>query len=79
MNRVPIPPATGADKSLLTKLAERAARLSVAGNADGLRKTEREIDHLVYKLYDLTPEEIKIVEGLPVRDLTQTGENENAD
>jgi len=23
---------------------------------------EREIDHLVYKLYDLTPEEIKIVE-----------------
>ena len=24
---------------------------------------EREIDQLVYKLYDLTPEEIKIVEG----------------
>ena len=30
---------------------------------------EKEIDQLVYKLYDFTPEEIKIVEG----------ENENAD
>lgn len=28
-----------------------------------VREYEREIDELVYKLYDLTPEEIKIVEG----------------
>ena len=28
-----------------------------------VREYEREIDQLVYKLYDLTPEEIRIVEG----------------
>lgn len=28
-----------------------------------IEKTDREIDELVYKLYDLTPEEIAIVEG----------------
>lgn len=34
-----------------------------------VKALEAKIDQLVYKLYDLTPEEIKIVEG----------ENENAD
>jgi hypothetical protein len=34
-----------------------------------VKALEEEIDQLVYQLYDLTPEEIKIVEG----------ENENAD
>ena len=28
-----------------------------------IERTDREIDELVYKLYDLTPEEIAIVEG----------------
>ena len=28
-----------------------------------IERTDREIDDLVYKLYDLTPEEIAIVEG----------------
>jgi len=27
------------------------------------KKLERQIDQMVYKLYNLTPEEIKIVEG----------------
>jgi len=30
---------------------------------DNSRTLEREIDQLIYKLYDLTPEEIKVVEG----------------
>ena len=34
-----------------------------------VRECEKQIDEIVYRLYDLTPEEIKIVEG----------ENENAD
>ncbi|MBU1635100.1 Eco57I restriction-modification methylase domain-containing protein [bacterium] len=63
MNRVPIPLASAAEKSRLTKLAERAARLSEAGDADGLQKTEREIDQMVYTLYGLTEEEIEIVES----------------
>ena len=28
-----------------------------------VKRLEKEIDQLVYKLYELTPEEIKIVEG----------------
>ena len=32
-------------------------------NQAKVKKLEKEIDQLVYKLYDLTPEEIKIVEG----------------
>ncbi len=29
-----------------------------------VKKLEKQIDHLVYKLYDLTEEEIEIIEGL---------------
>lgn len=29
---------------------------------DGLRKTEREIDEIVYRLFDLTPDEIVHIE-----------------
>ena len=32
-------------------------------NNKGFIYLEAEVDQLVYKLYDLTPEEIKIVEG----------------
>ena len=32
-------------------------------NQAKVKKLEKEIDQLVYKLYELTPEEIKIVEG----------------
>jgi len=67
--KIPVPVANTADKSRLIKLAERAAKLAKADNADGLQEIEREIDQLMYQLYDLTPEEIKIVEG----------ENENVD
>jgi len=63
MKKIPIPTVMAADKSCLAKLAERAAEFSGSDNEEGLRKTEAEIDQLVYKLYGLTLEEIKIVEG----------------
>ena len=37
------------------------------GKQAKVKKLEKEIDHLVYKLYELTPEEIKIVEGFNER------------
>ncbi len=37
--------------------------LTNASKHEKVRDYEREIDELVYKLYDLTPEEIKIVKG----------------
>ncbi|MBU4286391.1 MAG: Eco57I restriction-modification methylase domain-containing protein, partial [Verrucomicrobia bacterium] len=63
VSRMPIPPLSSDEKSHLTKLAERAAEQAKGSDNDGLRKTEREIDQLVYKLYGLTPEEIAVVEG----------------
>ena len=44
------------DRSLLTKQFNPAS-------AD-VQPLETQIDHLVYQLYNLTPEEISIVEGL---------------
>lgn len=62
LETIPIPPASTADKARLTKLAEQAARQSEAGDAAGLRATEREIDDIVYRLFDLTPDEIAHIE-----------------
>ncbi len=45
------------------KLAERAAKQAEASDVSGLRETEREIDQIVYRLYDLTPAEIAQIEG----------------
>ena len=62
MNQVPIPPASAAVKSRLTKLAERAAKMAAAGDGAALAKIEREIDDIVFLLFDLTPDEIAQVE-----------------
>ena len=51
-------PVTSAYCILAAKAANAEADTSVL---------EREIDQLVYKLYDLTPEEIAIVEGAMAR------------
>ena len=48
------------DKILAAKRADAAADVSA---------WEREIDERVYRLYGLTPEEIKIVEGGPQNEL----------
>ncbi len=67
MKRVPIPSATATEKSQLTKLAEQAAKLAEEGNADLLMEIEREIDEIVYRLFDLTPEEIAYIENSLVK------------
>ncbi len=59
---LPIPAASSADKARLTKLAERAAKQAEAEDAAGLRATEREIDEIVYRLFDLTPDEVGHIE-----------------
>jgi hypothetical protein len=58
-------PAHNADQqNQIAKLAERIlAAKAKAADAD-VSKLEQEIDELVYALYGLTPEEIKIVEGI---------------
>ncbi|MCJ7525314.1 MAG: Eco57I restriction-modification methylase domain-containing protein [Candidatus Aminicenantes bacterium] len=58
MHQVPIPSVSSVDKSLLTKLVERASNQAKGGDIEGLRKTEQEIDEIVYRLFDLTANEI---------------------
>jgi hypothetical protein len=62
MNQVPIPAANAADKDKLTKLAERAAKAATAGETAAVALIERDIDEIVYRLFDLTPAEIAQIE-----------------
>ena len=53
------------DKMLTLKPATHTAKTDTERNAlqNAIRKTDRDIDQLVYQLYGLTPEEIALVEG----------------
>lgn len=62
MNQVPIPAASAADKAKLTKLAEGAAKAATAGDTATVTLIERDIDEIVYRLFDLTPAEITQIE-----------------
>jgi len=62
MNLVPIPRANAADKAKLTKLAERAAKAATAGDTAAVALIERDIDEIVYRLFDLTAAEIAQIE-----------------
>ncbi len=59
---IPIPPASAADKAKLTKLAERAAKSATTGDNAAVAKIEREIDEIIYRLFDLSADEIAHIE-----------------
>ena len=61
-----VPPITKANEHLVTELENKVDKIIAAKHADQNTDTsnlENEIDTLVYELYNLTPEEIAIVEG----------------
>jgi len=60
---LPIPPATDTDKSHLTDLAGRCAEAAAADDNDSLATHEAEIGQIVYRLFDLTAEEIALIES----------------
>ena len=62
MGNIPIPAAAAGVKTRLTRLAEQAAKQTASGNTSGLCATEKEIDEIVYRLFDLTPDEIAHIE-----------------
>lgn len=62
VEQIPIPPASPAERSVLVGLVERVLAAKRAAPLADVSALEREIDQLVYKLYDLTSEEIKLVE-----------------
>ncbi|MCA1964731.1 MAG: hypothetical protein LDL31_12375, partial [Prosthecobacter sp.] len=60
---LPIPPASAADKARLSELAEACAAAAQRGDEETLAVHEAEIDQIVYRLFDLTPEEIPLIES----------------
>jgi hypothetical protein len=62
MNQFPIPAANATDKAKLTKLAECAATAATAADTAAVTLIERNIDEIVYRLFDLTPTEITQIE-----------------
>jgi adenine-specific DNA-methyltransferase len=58
----PFPAASPEQQKAVEKVVDRVLAAKAKAAAD-TSKLERELDELVYALYGLTPEEIKIVEG----------------
>lgn len=69
---LPIPPASAADKARLSQLAEACAAAAQRGDDATLAVHEAEIDRIVYHLFDLTPDEIALIESAlaPTRSTT---------
>jgi hypothetical protein len=67
MEKIPIPPITPENQPLVSQIESLVdqilARKRGNPNAD-TRDLERAIDDIVYRLYDLTPDEIRLVEGM---------------
>jgi len=66
MEKIPLPPITSATEPIVSQIESLVDKILAAkkGNPQADTSTwEREIDRLVYKLYDLTEEEIRIVEN----------------
>ncbi len=72
VRQLPLPAAGDRDRALLGKLAARCADKSAQGYARrvearaldaGIDRAQREIDAIVYRLFDLTPDEIALLEA----------------
>ncbi|MBZ4651118.1 TaqI-like C-terminal specificity domain-containing protein, partial [Thermosipho sp. (in: thermotogales)] len=66
VEQVKIPPITSSNQSIVQQIEELVDKILSTKKENPLTDTsqwEQEIDRLVYSLYDLTEEEIKIVEG----------------
>jgi len=67
LEKIPIPPITSSNKPIVRQIEELVDKILAAKKQNPQADTnhwEREIDQLVYELYGLTEEEIKIVEGM---------------
>ena len=63
LRSIPIPPASDADKTKLAALAEQCAEAAAADDQASLAIHEAEINQIVYRLFDLTEEEIHLIES----------------
>ena len=62
VGQIPIPSTSQADQAALEALVDRILAAKQANPHADVTNLEREIDEHVYRLYGLTPDEIRIVE-----------------
>ncbi len=62
LRRFPIPVITAEDDAKLTALVDHAILARGSGDESSTKALGAEIDQIVYRLFDLTPEEIQIIE-----------------
>jgi hypothetical protein len=63
---IPVPPITSENRSLVRRIELLVNRILARKRRNphaSTRDLERKIDELVYRLYDLTPDEIRLIEG----------------
>ena len=63
LSQVPIPEISTGKQKRLSDLAEKIIAAKAANPPTSTREMEDEIDEMVYALYDLTPDEIAIIES----------------
>lgn len=63
LERLPIPKLSAIDREPFEALVDKIIEVKKISPDADITKLEENIDQLVYKLYDLSPEEIKIVES----------------
>jgi hypothetical protein len=61
--QIPIPDIDTITQNKLTELADKAIQEKTNNQQTDITEIEKQIDQLVYKLYDMTAEEIKIIEN----------------
>ncbi|MFN3639237.1 MAG: class I SAM-dependent DNA methyltransferase, partial [Chloroherpetonaceae bacterium] len=66
IEKIPIPPITKENQSIVSQIESLVDKILAAKKENPHANTielEKQVDHLVYGLYELTEEEIRIVEG----------------
>ncbi len=66
LEKVPIPTINSKNQSLVDEiinLVNQILALKTENSSADISKLEKDIDNLIYKLYNLTPKEIKIIQG----------------
>lgn len=63
MQHLPIPPASDQDKKRLSELVQSATTSTSRNDPSSLKTAETEINRIVYRLFDLTPDEIRLIES----------------
>ena len=60
---LPIPPASDEDKKRLSELVQSATTSTSRNDPSSLKTAETEINRIVYRLFDLTGDEIRLIES----------------